>query len=49
MTVYFKDRDVTKDDVADIGYFDLRNGNSGPRSARPPRGTGSRVAGCSGA
>jgi len=23
MTVYFKDRDVTKDDVADIGYFDL--------------------------
>ena len=28
MTVYFKDRDVRQDDVADIGYFDLQNGNT---------------------
>ena len=27
MTVYFKDRDVREDDVADIGYFDLQSGN----------------------
>ena len=27
MKVYFKDRDVTKDDVADIGYFDLKKKN----------------------
>ena len=27
MTVYFKDREVTKDDVGDIGYFDLLQGN----------------------
>lgn len=27
MTVYFEDRDVTKDDVADIGYFDLLSAN----------------------
>ena len=27
MTVYFKDREVTKDDVGDIGYFDLLKGN----------------------
>jgi len=27
MTVYFKDRNVTKDDVADVGYFDMQNGN----------------------
>ena len=27
MTVYFKNRDVTKTDVADIGYFDLQDGN----------------------
>jgi hypothetical protein len=27
MTVYFKDREVTKDDVGDIGYFDLLEGN----------------------
>jgi len=27
MTVYCKDRNVTKDDVADIGYFDLKQGN----------------------
>lgn len=27
MTVYFKDREVTKDDVGDIGYFDLQNGD----------------------
>jgi len=27
MTVNCKDRPVTKDDVGDIGYFDLRNGN----------------------
>lgn len=31
MTVYFKDRDVTKDDVADIGYFDLQNQNAWTR------------------
>ena len=28
MKVYFKDREVTKDDVADIGYFDLKKDNS---------------------
>ena len=27
MTVYFKDRDVREDDVADIGYFELQSGN----------------------
>lgn len=27
MTVYCKDRKVTKDDVGDIGYFDLQDGN----------------------
>ena len=27
MKVYFKDRDVTKNDVADIGYFDLKKKN----------------------
>ena len=27
MTVYFKNRNVTQDDVADIGYFDLLQGN----------------------
>ena len=27
MTVYFKNRNVTKDDVADIGFFDLKQGN----------------------
>ena len=27
MTVYCKDREVTKDDMGDIGYFDLQNGN----------------------
>jgi len=27
MTVHCKDRDVTKDDVGDIGYFDLQKGN----------------------
>ena len=28
MTVHFQNREVTKDDVGDIGYFDLRNGNA---------------------
>jgi hypothetical protein len=28
MTVSFADRAVTKDDVAEIGYFDLQNGNA---------------------
>jgi hypothetical protein len=27
MTVYFQDRNVKADDVADVGYFDLPNGN----------------------
>ena len=27
MTVYCKDREVTKDDVGDIGYFDLQSAN----------------------
>ena len=27
MRVYFKDRDVTKEDIADIGYFDLKKKN----------------------
>jgi hypothetical protein len=31
MKVYFKDRDVTKDDVAEIGYFDLQNANAWTR------------------
>ncbi len=31
MTVYCKDRNVTKDDRGDIGYFDLQNGNQWTR------------------
>ena len=31
MTVQFKGRNVTRDDVADIGYFDLQNGNEWTR------------------
>src|SRR5512138_2115056 len=31
MTVYCKDRDVTKEDVADIGYFDLHHQNTWTR------------------
>jgi hypothetical protein len=31
MTVRFKDREVTRDDVADIGYFDLQNRNAWTR------------------
>lgn len=31
MTVYFKDREVTRDDAGDIGYFDLQDGNKWTR------------------
>jgi hypothetical protein len=31
MTVPFKNREVTKDDVADIGYFDLQRSNQGTK------------------